>query len=185
MIAVKIEQLMLSNMGFVVVLKGIEDERSLPIFIGGAEAQAIAIKMEGVEIPRPLTHDLLKNLLDSLDCRLVKVEVCDLTDGTFYARLVLERDGAPLEIDCRPSDAIALAVRASVPIYVAESVMNEAGRVMNQGQEEAGGEKKEPPAPKSELDVLNLKLERAVEQERYEDAAKIRDEIKRLKGAHN
>lgn len=192
MIPVKIEPLMLSNMGFVVLLKGLRDERTLPIFIGAPEAQAIAIKLEGVEVPRPLTHDLLKNILDFLECRLLRIEVCDLKEGTFFARLVVERDGMHLTVDCRPSDAIALALRANAPVYVAESVMDEAGRVMSAAEQSgegsapaAGAEQKEPPSPPSELDLLNRKLEKAIEREQYEDAARIRDEIKRLKGAHN
>jgi len=86
---VRVEQLFLSNMGFAVLLKG-EDDRALPIMIGAAEAQAIALCINRVEVPRPLTHDLFKNVLDQLDCRLVRMEVCDLKDGTFFARLILE-----------------------------------------------------------------------------------------------
>jgi len=192
MIPVKIDQLLLSNMGFVVLLKGLKDDRTLPIFIGAPEAQAIAIKLEKVDVPRPLTHDLLKNLLDFLECRLLRIEVCDLKEGTFFANLIVERDGLRVSVDCRPSDAIALALRVSAPIYVAEAVMDEAGRVMNAAQAEqqsgnhsGGAAPREPASPPSELDLLNRKLEKAIEHERYEDAAKIRDEIKRLKGAHN
>ena len=200
MIPVKVQQLLLSNMGFVVLLKGAKDERTLPIFIGASEAQAIAIKIEGVDVPRPLTHDLLKNVLDFLECRVLRIEVCALKEGTFFAKLVVERDGMHLTVDCRPSDAIALALRVSAPIFVAEAVMDEAGRVMaapaaaGESPGESAGksaarsgapETKAPPSPPTELDGLNRKLETAIEQERYEDAAKIRDELKRLKGAHN
>jgi len=187
MLPVKVDQLVLSNMGFVVLLKGAQDERSLPIFIGAAEAQAIAIKLNGIEVPRPLTHDLLKNLMDFLECRLLRIEVCDLKEGTFYARLVLERDAQPLTLDCRPSDAIALALRCGAPIFVAEAVMEEAGRVFETPAEakaeQTQAEKKTTPA--SRLETLNRKLEQAIAEERYEDAAKIRDEIKNLKGSHN
>ena len=85
MITVKVDKLFLSNMGFVVLLKGEDDERSLPIFIGAAEAQAIAIHINNVQMPRPMTHDLLKSVLDYLECRLLRVEVCELKEGTFYA----------------------------------------------------------------------------------------------------
>ena len=192
MIPVKVEQVFLSNVGFVVLLKGEQDERSLPIFIGPAEAQAIAIHTHQVQIPRPLTHDLLKNLLDYLECRLMRIEICDLKEGTFYARLALEKDGRGMEMDCRPSDAIALAVRCGAPILVHENVMNEAGRVIEAPVEgKPAGEEKtasfaEPKAPRplSPLDILNRQLDKAVKEERYEDAAKLRDEIKGLKDKH-
>lgn len=131
MIAVKVDQLFLSNVGFVVLLKGEEDERSLPIFIGAAEAQSIAIATNDLKIPRPLTHDLLKNILDQQECRLHRVEIRDIRNGTFYARLILERDTITMDMDSRPSDAIALALRAGAPIFVAEDVMNEAGQVLD------------------------------------------------------
>ncbi len=105
MLHVKVEQLFFSNMGFVVLLKGPADERTLPIFIGAAEAQAIALQINNVKMSRPLTHDLFKNTLDFLECRVKRIEVCDLKEGTFYAKLILERDGMEMGIDSRPSDA--------------------------------------------------------------------------------
>jgi uncharacterized protein len=188
MIAVKVEQLFLSNMGFVVLLKGETDDRSLPIFIGAAEAQAIAIQINGVDMPRPLTHDLLKNLLDFLECRLARVEICDLKNDTFFARLILERDGKTMTLDSRPSDAIALALRVQAPIFVAREIMERAGRLLDK-QTDAGGEdaSARPPGKKNltPLELLKLKQDKAVEDERYEDAAKLRDEIKRLEQSGN
>jgi len=188
MIPVKVDQLFLSNMGFVVLLKGLQDERSLPIFIGAAEAQAIAFRINDVKVPRPLTHDLFKNVLDYLECRLMRIEVCDIRDDTFFARLVLERDGYETAIDSRPSDAIALGLRFDAPILVAEEVMAKAGRVMEEGVPAAGGIAAEaggePHKERNPLDALKRKLERAVKEERYEDAAKVRDEIKRLENSH-
>lgn len=196
MIPVKVDELFLSNLGFVVLLKGTKDERSLPIFIGAAEAQAIAIEINSVHVPRPLTHDLLKNALDFLECRLMRIEVCDLKEGTFYARLVLDRDGRMLELDSRPSDAIALALRCSAPVYVSESVMDEAGKVFdpeelrqaaeNQPQSLSTAEapKKEPRKHMSPKETLQTQLDVAVKEERYEDAARLRDEIKRLNSTH-
>lgn len=189
MLAVKIDQLFLSNMGFVVLLKEEDGNRSLPIFIGAAEAQSIAIIMNEIQVPRPLTHDLLKNTLGMLECRLKKVEVCDIKEGTFYARLVLDRGAGEITMDSRPSDGIALALRCSAPIYVAESVMSEAGRVFDESEvsgsgrrgDKDGGSKKLSP-----LETLKKELGVAVEEERYEDAAKLRDEIKRVeKNTHN
>jgi bifunctional DNase/RNase len=195
MIHVKVAGLSLSNLGFVVLLKGDPDPRTLPIFIGGAEAQAIALWLEQVQIPRPLTHDLFKNVLDCMECRLMRVVIRDVVESTFYAALVLERDGVETEIDARPSDAIALALRCSAPLYVTAKVMNGAGVLLaekKEGNEEAkAGEKPvekpaaEPVKPAvSTLDQLKLKMDKAIAKERYEDAAKLRDEIKRYEQAH-
>lgn len=189
MIQVKVEQIFLSNVGFVVILKALKEERSLPIFIGAPEAQAIAIQVNNVTMPRPLTHDLLKNLLDFLECRVMRIEVCELREGTFFARLVIEKDSRTWHMDSRPSDAIALALRCQAPIFVADAVMDEAGRVIELSEEEKkkgelkGGAAEHPAAQQkiSPLDALNQELERAVQEERYEDAARLRDEIKRLK----
>lgn len=188
MIAVKVSQLFLSNMGFVVILQSDGDDRSVPIFIGAAEAQAIAIQMQEVKVPRPLTHDLLKNVLDFMECRIKRIEVCDIRDGTYYGRLVVERDGEDMEIDCRPSDAIALALRSASPIFVHEKVMEDAGRVLDtlepdediesmSDESETSAEKSKPKSP---IEILNLKLEKAVKEERYEDAARFRDEIDQI-----
>ncbi len=110
----------------VVVLKEIGSNRYLPIWIGPFEADAIAIHLEGVHVARPLTHDLLKSVIHSLGARVAYVVVDDLRNDTFYARIVLEVNGNRIEVDSRPSDAIALAVRANVPIYVADEVMDQA-----------------------------------------------------------
>ncbi len=181
MINVKVDQLFLSNMGFVVILRAEGDERAVPIFIGAAEAQAIAIQMQGISMPRPLTHDLLKNVFDYLECRLKRVEVWDIRDNTYYGHLVVELDGEDKEIDCRPSDAIALALRTDAPIFVQEKVMEEAGRILEhiEPDSESGGEESEPEeeTPLSPLELLKSKLEKAIADERYEDAARLRDEI--------
>jgi len=196
MIPVKVEKLLEvmlhSNVGFVVLLKSLEDNRSLPIFIGGAEAQAIAMRIGEVQVPRPLTHDLLKNMLDFLECRLKRVEVCDLVDGTFFAKLVLERDGGELEMDSRPSDAIALALRCAAPMFVAEKVMDEAGRVFEvsetakspSGEAAAGTATGSSGGKLSPVELLKQNLAKAVKDERYEDAAGIRDEIRRIENTH-
>lgn len=195
MLPVKLEQLVYSNVGFIVVLKCMEpdDKRSLLIFIGPAEAQAIAIRVNEMQVPRPLTHDLLKNMLDFFECRLKKVEVCDLAEGTFYAKLIIERDEAEMDVDCRPSDAIALALRCSAPIFVADKVMDEAGRVFEESEMAvkdaiAGQAASKPVAVParnlSPLESLKRDLDKAVREERYEDAAKLRDQIKNLENPH-
>ena len=111
----------------VVVLKEEGLERYLAIWIGPYEADAITIKLQGVEIARPLTHDLLKQSIDKLGAKVSHILVNDLQDDTFYARVVMDRDGERIELDSRPSDAIALAVRVQAPIFVSESVMERAG----------------------------------------------------------
>jgi bifunctional DNase/RNase len=111
----------------VVVLKEEDTERFLAIWIGPYEADAITIKLQGVEVARPLTHDLLEQTLTKLGGTISHVVVNDLHDDTFYARIVVDREGDRIELDSRPSDAIALAVRTRSPIFVSESVMERAG----------------------------------------------------------
>jgi bifunctional DNase/RNase len=111
----------------VVVLKEEEMERYLAIWIGPYEADAITIRLQGVEVARPLTHDLLEKSVEVLGAKVSHVLVNDLHDDTFYARIVVDRDGERIELDSRPSDAIALAVRVQSPIFVSESVMERAG----------------------------------------------------------
>lgn len=182
MLHVKVAGLSLANLGFVVLLRGEQDPRTLPIFIGGAEAQSILIHLEHVEIPRPLTHDLLKMVLDCMECRLKRVVISDLVEGTFYAVLVVERDGVETEIDARPSDAVALALRCSAPIYVVKKVIEQAGLLL--AEKEADPGKKGVDGQGSALTQLKTQLETAITQERYEDAARLRDEIKKWEQGH-
>ena len=110
----------------IVILRSAEHSRILPIWIGIFEANAIALKLEGIEPPRPMTHDLLVNLLGGVNCTIARVAINDLVDNTFFAQIFLTVDSEELIIDSRPSDAIALALRAEVPIYVAETVLDKA-----------------------------------------------------------
>ncbi len=120
-------QLTRLNSQYVVMLKEKEAERYLPIFIGQAEANAIAIKLRGETLPRPLTHDLLRSIVDSLGASVDSIIVNELKNDTFYAKIILNVDGGQMEVDARPSDALALAVRTDVPIYAEESVLDKAG----------------------------------------------------------
>lgn len=113
----------------IVVLRETDFERYLPIWIGPCEAEAIAVKMNDIDMPRPLTHDLLVSILDTLGVSMVYIYINALMENTFYAQLVLNVNGKEVEIDSRPSDAIALAVRTGSPIYTSEEVMQEAGVV--------------------------------------------------------
>jgi bifunctional DNase/RNase len=110
----------------IIILREVDTERFLPIWIGPFEADAITLSLQELEVARPLTHDLLRNVLQTLGAEVHKVNITELKDDVFYARIVLSVNGRELEIDSRPSDALALAVRVDVPIFVAEDVMDEA-----------------------------------------------------------
>ncbi len=112
----------------IVILRDKENVNTLPIWIGILEANAIAVGLENVKLPRPMTHDLFKSLLDQTGLRLMKVEVTDIRESTYYAVLHLEWDGKAIVIDCRPSDAIAIAIRMEVPIVVRDVVIDKALR---------------------------------------------------------
>ncbi len=174
MILVQIAQVSFSNMGYVVFLRAKEDQRTVPIFIGAAEAQAILLFLDQMKTPRPLTHDLFKSVLDNLECRLKRVEITALRENTFYAKIFLECNGMESAIDARPSDAMALALRCAAPIYVAEDVMETAGVLL---QKEAAAK---PPKALSPAEALKQKIAQAVAEERFEDAARLRDELKKL-----
>jgi bifunctional DNase/RNase len=115
----------------VVILKEVDGERHLPIWIGSYEAEAIAMELQGVTASRPLPYDLMRNMIDDLGGVVERISVTDLSDDVFYARIILRQNGREVEVDSRPSDAIALAVRARVPIMVDESVMEKAGVVLS------------------------------------------------------
>jgi bifunctional DNase/RNase len=127
----------MQNYNRVVILKEKEAERYLLIWIGPTEAEAIAMRLGDVQPPRPQTHDLLRSIIDATGAQVMHVLVNDLNNDTFYARIVLEQNGQTVEIDSRTSDAIALAVRAQVPIYAEESVLDRAGILLDKEPEEA------------------------------------------------
>ena len=131
MIEVEIDsvRVSLTNQQRIVILKQVEKERYLPIWIGLYEAEAITIALQEIQVARPQTHDLLKTLIQSLNAKLIQVEVSSLSDDVFYGNLVLEINGTRKDVDCRPSDALALAARMRVPVMVADDVMNQAGIV--------------------------------------------------------
>jgi bifunctional DNase/RNase len=198
-IETNIDNISVSNLGFIVFLKVPGDNRVLPIFIGANEAQSIAIAYNNQIPPRPLTHDLMKNVLGMLDVEITKVLVTSLAENTFYGRIYLKKEGIEdLDIDARPSDAIALALRYKAPIFVHKDVYESAAIVVkDSGEPESGGPMEgefdqpgplgrgpEPGlAPESHFDqVQRLKenLRKALAAEHYEEAAKLRDELKRF-----
>ncbi len=176
---------------YALILKETEGERRLPIIIGQFEAQAIALELEGIKPPRPLTHDLVKNVLDTLGTTLSDVIISELREGTFFARLNVEANAVSREIDARPSDAIAIAIRFGVPIYVSETVMDEAAAVpeADEGEQQIESNTERPkknrersPAftKESKMEQLQKELTDAISREDYERAARLRDEIRRL-----
>lgn len=173
---------------YAILLKEREGSRRLPIIIGAFEAQAIALEIEGIRPPRPLTHDLIKNIIDNLGASVIEVIVDELRENTFFAKIILDVSSLTNEIDARPSDAIAIAVRTQAPIFVAESVMDTAAFVPAEESEkdfidkdEPLGEKEQKPKTKeAKLAALQNKLREAINAEEYERAAKIRDDIQKL-----
>jgi bifunctional DNase/RNase len=113
----------------IMILKDVASDKAVPIWIGLLEATAIASELENIKFSRPMTHDLLKNIMELMETQVSKVEVCDLRDNTYFALIYLSRGGSELTIDARPSDAIAIALRAKAPIFVAEMVIQKARRV--------------------------------------------------------
>jgi uncharacterized protein len=170
---------------YAILLKEINGNRRLPIIIGAFEAQAIALEIEGIKPPRPLTHDLLKIFIDNLGATIIEVIIDELKENTFFAKIIIEVSALTNEIDSRPSDAIALAVRAQSPIFVAESVMEAAGFIPadesdKEGIPEKFADENLPSSKEARIAALQDKLREALESEEYERAAKIRDDIKKL-----
>ncbi len=157
-----------------ILLKEQNGSRALPIVIGEYEAQSIAMALENIKPPRPITHDLTVNMLKTLNITLESILITELKDSTFYALLRLVKDSEIIEVDSRPSDAIAIAVRLGSSIYVNDDVMEEASYIPDEAQEPAFEPKN------NDLEDLKKSLQKAVEAEDYEKAARIRDQIKRL-----
>jgi hypothetical protein len=122
----------------VIVLKDLEDKEVISIWIGLLEASAIAVELEKIDLPRPMTHDLVKNVFNSLNIKVLKVEIADLRDNTFYAYIHLGMDGKTFTIDARPSDAIAIALRTKSPIYVDEDVIKKSKKMDLESIKEVG-----------------------------------------------
>lgn len=190
---------------YALILREANGTRNLPIIIGAFEAQAIAMELEGIKPPRPLTHDLTKNIIEALGATLVEILIDELRDNTFYAKLILDVASITQEIDSRPSDAIALSVRFKCPIFASESVMQEASfevepeeshkwRLEEEEDEEEEFRPKKKTQPEkpsfykgkeNRIAQLQAQLKEAIEKEDYEKAAKIRDELKKLTGEGN
>lgn len=161
-------------------------KRRLPIIIGGFEAQAIAIELEKMVPTRPLTHDLFKTFATTFEVQIKEIYIYDLVEGIFFSKIVCEREGEVYEIDARTSDAIAIGVRFSAPIYTSENILSSAGILLEDGDleiesvsenTEAKSKKKDNAFQNMTADELQAKLDEAISNEEYELASKIRDEI--------
>ena len=173
--------------GYAVLLQEKDSNRSLPIIVGSNEAQAIALYLEGVDMPRPMTHDLLINVLDLLESDIKRVTIARMKNGTFFAEIeVLNSQVGDIRIDSRPSDAIAVALRTMTPIYVSEEVMERAGidnfSTGSEIAETVSSDEllKETADEGSAIENLAEALEKAISEEEYEVAARLRDRIKQL-----
>lgn len=167
-----------TDQGNAVLIKPIGAEIVVPIFIGQLEAQSILTGLGNVPMPRPLTHDLFLSILKKAEMELIKIEITELKEGTFYAQMIINKKGKKIIFDARPSDSIAIAVRKKCPIFIAEAVIDEAGIT-------ATSLSKDNPTPipnpkEREIASLEEKLKKAVEIENYEEAALIRDRLQKL-----
>jgi hypothetical protein len=172
---------------YALVLAESGGNRQLPIIIGGFEAQAIAIELEKMTPTRPLTHDLFKSIAHAFDIGVKEVLIYNLIEGIFYSKIICERDGEIQEIDARTSDAIAIGVRFNCPIYTFEGILSSAGILMDETQNEEQGQETDEEDIHEEIsdgslghlskDELDEQLTQALENEDYELASKIRDEL--------
>ena len=181
MIPVKVEKISYhpSSRSYAVLLKDERSDLFLPILVGSFEAQSIALAIEVVDTPRPLTHDLICDLITKVDGKLLAVNISKLNDGVFYASLKLSGDNFGTKtIDARPSDAISIALRLNAQIYVTPEVIEEAGVEENEVVSD-----KQNILPKYSVEDLEIKLKKAVDEEEYEKAARIRDKIKDLESS--
>jgi uncharacterized protein len=178
-----------SGGAYALVLGEVDGNRRLPIIIGAFEAQAIALELEKIQPPRPMTHDLLRDAIEAVGAEVVDVVIDELREGTFFAKIRFVHDGEEGQLDSRPSDAVALAVRVDAPIYVSPGVLNEAGIPT---EDESGltvtepePEVEERSSPLTRIEKIEEQLSQAIKEEDYERAAQLRDEISRLKGEQN
>lgn len=182
-----------SGGAYALVLGEVNGNRRLPIIIGAFEAQAIALELEKIQPPRPMTHDLIRDLFNHVAANVSDILIDELKEGTFFAKIRFSIAGQNSHLDCRPSDAVALAVRMGAPIYVSSNVIDEAGIPTEETDEitalsatEEGVETKSiEESPKSQLEQLEVDLQKAISEEDYELAAKLRDDISQLKGEKN
>ena len=175
-----------SGGAYALVLGEMDGNRRLPIIIGAFEAQAIALELEKIQSPRPMTHDLLRDTFEAVGGEVVDVVIDELKEGTFFAKIRYIHNGEEGQLDSRPSDAVALAVRVDAPIYVAPLVLEEAGIPTDDEGVSAltssNAPEEESSPMLSHLERMERQLAKAIEDEDYEKAARLRDEIAQMKG---
>lgn len=169
---------------YALVLAEEKGDRRIPIIIGPVEAQAIAIQLEGLRPPRPLTHDLFKNVAVAFQIDLIEVLIYKLEEGIFFSELICEQNGSRVAIDSRTSDAVALALRFQCPIYTSEEILRKAGIVIEMADQTESVQNEEEGADETgysyySVGELEALLKKAIENENYEQASEIRDEITR------
>lgn len=176
---------------YALVLSEENGDRRIPIIIGPVEAQSIAIQLEGLHPPRPLTHDLFKNIANAFGIDLVEVVIYKLEEGIFYSELICEQDGNRIAVDSRTSDAVALALRFRCPIYTTEEIIQKAGIVIEVSDRNSADQVNDEGMSESEsynyntIEELEQMLKDAVKDENYELASELRDEITRRKEKGN
>lgn len=190
MLEVTISDVSITNVGFAIFLKPQNSTAAkvVPIFIGPLETYSISSALDGVTPPRPNTHDLIINMLGELDMRVLHIVINDIIGHIFYARIVLQTEDGIVELDARPSDSIAVAIRAKCPIYMNEKVYNEAAVVIGeessetQSEEAAEASASSPPEEMalSDLERIKVSLQKAVDEENFEEAAILRDKLRDL-----
>ena len=170
---------------FAIILGEVDGKRRLPIVIGMFEAQAIAIEMDKIHPSRPMTHDLFKIFAEEFDFSLEEIFISDLAEGVFIAKIIGRKGEKPVEIDARPSDAIAIALRFCIGIYTYENILEEAGIVLEESKDQSAPKREKEDIPLEEqlkrmsITELNQLLKDALEQEAYEQAAHVHNEINR------
>ncbi len=173
-----------TDQGNAVLVRPVEGDKAVPILIGPLEAQNILLGLGEVEVPRPLTHDLMLRLLSELGATLERIDIHSLAEGTFFSNILLRLGTKTLEIDARPSDALALAVRTDCPIFLESELVEEAGISLEDLKDGLGDteveDEPEADVHQTTLERLQQQLEHLVAQELYEDAALVRDAIKKL-----
>lgn len=181
-----------SGGAYALVLGEVDGTRRLPIIIGAFEAQAIALELEKIQPPRPMTHDLIRDLFDAVNADVKDVVIDELREGTFFAKVRYSVNGEDAQLDARPSDAVAVAVRMGAPIFVASDVLEEAGIPTEEVDELSESETpvevdevEQEEEPKTDLERKQTALEKAIAEENYEQAAALRDEINKMMGRQN
>ena len=170
------------NGAYALILEEIDGKRKLPIVIGGFEAQSIAIALDKeIQPPRPLTHDLFKNFANNYDIKIKQVIIHKLVDGIFFSSVICERNQEEEIFDARTSDAIALALRFESPIYTYDKILNKAGIILKKEIKNKKQKKFDESFKGFSIKQLNKKISKAIEEEDYELAAKLRDEINQRK----